>query len=662
MPSFAENLFSETARSLFTGETGFVTPTGAIVTQNVAAVTMAGNSTLTLLGTMNSSFSGGTIDADGARITVVVGDQAYLGNTGGEAIDVVAETRFDLTNRGFIQSSNDAVLISGNGQGNIQNFGTINGVGDGIRFESPNNRFLFITNAGSIFGGSDGIESVGGRMILRNTGLISSDNGRSVVSTDQDDAISNYGRLLGAVETGGGEDIITNFAGGLIDGSLSAGEGNDVVTNYGHISGAIFLGAGDDIFRGTGGTVGIVVEGGTGDDTYVIDDPDMFITEFTGDGVDRIRAAFSFVMSNDLEVRDIENLDLTGTDNLFGVGNALNNFIRGNIGANRLEGRDGNDTLSGGEGIDTLIGGLGNDTYINPTGDTVTELAGEGTDTFQSSVTISISALANIENITLTGLANANATGNSSANRLTGNDGNNTLNGSAGADTMTGGAGNDTYVVDNAGDQTTELSSQGADIILSSVSRTLGVNIENLTLTGSANIDGNGNTSANIINGNSGNNILRGDAQNDVLNGGGGNDILLGGTGRDTLDPGSDAVQDIIRYSAINESSGTTRDLIVGLDLNNEDRIDLTVVVTSIATATGALNAATFNADIAAAVNGPLLANGAVLFDPSSGDLNQAGHDYYIIDANGDGNYSSGLDYVIELLNPTGTLTLDDFT
>ena len=98
-----------------------------------------------------------------------------------------------------------------------------------------------------------------------------------------------------------------------------------------------------------------------------------------------------------------------------------------------------------------------------------------------------------------------NAIGGSGNDTITGNSANNMLSGGAGADTMAGGLGNDTYVVDNVGDVVIENAGEGTDTVLASISYTLGANVENLTLTGSANLNGNGNSLANVIVGNSGN-------------------------------------------------------------------------------------------------------------------------------------------------------------
>ena len=119
---------------------------------------------------------------------------------------------------------------------------------------------------------------------------------------------------------------------------------------------------------------------------------------------------------------------------------------------------------------------------VDSPSDVITESSSEGTDLIQSSVTFTASA--NVENLTLTGSSNINATGNSLNNTLTGNSGNNTLDGGSGDDTMVGGTGDDTYTVDSASDLVTESSSEGTDLIQSSVTFTASANVENLTLTG----------------------------------------------------------------------------------------------------------------------------------------------------------------------------------
>ena len=112
-----------------------------------------------------------------------------------------------------------------------------------------------------------------------------------------------------------------------------------------------------------------------------------------------------------------------------------------------INGLGGNDTLNGGAGADTMIGGAGNDTYVvDNAWDVVTELAGEGIDTVQSSQTFTLGAFAIVENLMLTGSSALTGTGNALGNVLTGNSGANTLTGVAGNDTLDGGAGADTMV------------------------------------------------------------------------------------------------------------------------------------------------------------------------------------------------------------------------
>ena len=82
------------------------------------------------------------------------------------------------------------------------------------------------------------------------------------------------------------------------------------------------------------------------------------------------------------------------------------------------------------------------------------------------------------------------------------------------------------------------LASGGIDTVLASVTHTLTANVENLTLTGSDAINGNGNLLGNLIIGNDANNVLRGNGGNDTLNGGAGDDTLIGDSGADSLDGG----------------------------------------------------------------------------------------------------------------------------
>ena len=148
-------------------------------------------------------------------------------------------------------------------------------------------------------------------------------------------------------------------------------------------------------------------------------------------------------------------------------------------------------------------------------------------------------------------------TGTSEEDTILGLAGNDTLIGGAGNDTMSGGAGNDIYVVDAAGDVVTEAAGEGTDTVQSSVSYSLGANVENLTLTGSGDINATGNTLANTLTGNAGNNVLDGGAGNDILNAGAGDDTLIGGAGNDTMAGGAgndtyvvDAAGDVVTEAA----------------------------------------------------------------------------------------------------------------
>ena len=238
-----------------------------------------------------------------------------------------------------------------------------------------------------------------------------------------------------------------------------------------------------------------------------------------------------------------------------GTGNALANLITGNSAANVLSGLDGNDRLIGYGGNDTLIGGAGDDTYVvEDTNDVLVEARKKGIDLVESSISYVLQN--EFENLTLYGNA-ANGTGNSLSNVITGNGianllsggadgdtlfggaGDDTLDGGRGRDRMVGGSGDDTYITDSSDDAVVESADEGNDLVFGSSSYRLSANLENLTLTGSAAIDGWGTAVGNVITGNGSKNSLYGQGGSDTIYGGSGNDNIDGGADDDTLEGGA---------------------------------------------------------------------------------------------------------------------------
>lgn len=301
-------------------------------------------------------------------------------------------------------------------------------------------------------------------------------------------------------------------------------------------------------------------------------------------------------------------------DDITVIGGDFNDSIFGGSGANHIEGRDGDDGLSGEGGADTLIGGLGadvlnggsdadameggrgNDTYfVDNSGDSVSELAGQGNDTVWSSINFTLAANAEIlrglasvagalalngndEDNTIYGtsltsdtiegrLGNDVIFGLGGVDTLRGQQGQDTLDGGSGGDAMSGGQDNDTYYVDNAADTAVEQANEGTDDqVFSAVNFALGAHVENLTLTGTA-INGVGNGLDNRIIGNSQNNVLNGLGGRDLMRGGLGNDTYyvdnVGDTTNETNGGGgtTDTVYSLVTYTA---AAGIERLTLIG--------------------------------------------------------------------------------------------------
>ncbi len=249
----------------------------------------------------------------------------------------------------------------------------------------------------------------------------------------------------------------------------------------------------------------------------------------------------------------------------------------------------------------------GDDTYfVNAPTDTFTEGVGWGTDTVIASINYVLPA--NVENLTLTGVAQkgwgnglANViTGDGAANDLRGGGGddtiyggggNDSLNGGAGNDTLTGGAGDDTmtggpgvdrFVVDAGSDTITDLGRGGPDIVQVSAGASVRATLAQSWIGGAASSnDGsatifaagfNANVAATmgasgwtISNaGSSTGATLTGSAKPDSIIGGGGNDIIVGGGGGDILTGGGGA--DRFIFTVGTAGGATITDFVPGID------------------------------------------------------------------------------------------------
>ncbi|EGF93281.1 hemolysin-type calcium-binding repeat 2 copies family protein [Asticcacaulis biprosthecium C19] len=378
-------------------------------------------------------------------------------------------------------------------------------------------------------------------------------NGRISVNLGNGNAQNNYT---------GGRDIISQFENAIgtafEDTLMGSSTGN-------RLEG----GAGRDWLYGRGGADTLV--GGTGDDLYfILDDGDVII-EAEGEGDDSLHTESDFDMNL---APFVERASISTNLGIRIVGNDLNNSMIGNNGSDTFFGGagddrlltsgGGNDVMDGGAGDDylagspdwgeaRLTGGLGDDTYnVRSAGDRVYELHGEGTDTLVTLFSYSLFGRA-IEIVIMDGTDDLSITGNSLNNTITGNAGNNWIDGAGGGDKMTGGLGDDTYYVDNIYDNVAELHWQGTDTVFSSVAYSFfGRAAEVLTLTGTGNINGTGNSLANTHTGNSGNNGLDGAGGHDTLTGGDGADtfLFLTASGKDTLTDFSAAQNDTINVNA----------------------------------------------------------------------------------------------------------------
>lgn len=184
---------------------------------------------------------------------------------------------------------------------------------------------------------------------------------------------------------GDGDDILVGFTGtNDMRQTLAPGENDDDFLYGGAGSDLLLGGLGNDYLDGGAGADDM--EGGMGNDTYIVNTVNDVILEQQHEGYDSVVSSASTILSANIEaLRLVEGHAINGT------GNSLGNTLIGN---------NQNNILDGVTGADIMMGGAGNDTYYVDNGaDLAIELAGDGTDTVNSSISHTLED--NLENLVL---------------------------------------------------------------------------------------------------------------------------------------------------------------------------------------------------------------------------------------------------------------------
>jgi len=335
---------------------------------------------------------------DTSNDTYTLGKNAEINTDGESAIEVLEDANNnDIVLKGdaIATNANTVVKVAGSGTHfSIAQSGSIQGASSGIGLLSTGANFSLV-NDGYISGDSYAV-SVTDFSEVDNNGVIVSGQ----VGVAGDDGLDLFnsnsinGEVYGVLANADGT-VIRNVAGaqiisegaaiglsgegtaiirnaGLLKGQqvVSDGDGDTTIINTGKMLGNAQLGAGDDVFNTRNGKFDGVVNGGDGDDLYVISKSNTQIEELPAFGYDTVKSTVSFTLGDNLE-----DLTLLGAKNANATGNEGSNVLRGNRGDNILNGMGGNDYLIGGKGDDTLFGGAGQDMFDfrKGTGDDVVE-------------------------------------------------------------------------------------------------------------------------------------------------------------------------------------------------------------------------------------------------------------------------------------------------
>jgi Ca2+-binding RTX toxin-like protein len=556
---------------------------------NLSAIT-AGNGGFAINGEASGDLSGSSVSAAGdvngdGLADLIVGAKAANGIIGRSYV-VFGKIDASAINLAEVGNGIDGFAINGETEGDFSGVsvaaaGDINGDGladlivgaDGYYAQTGRSYVVFGKSDGSVINLADVSSGIGGFAIngeewqdysgncVAAAGDVNGDGLADLIigawGSDPNGSKSGrsyiiFGSTSGAfadtaVDHMGTEDADTLTDEASADHTLIGGAGNDSITGNGGAD-VIYAGAGDDVILVTADNITQLaasftagnyarLDGGGGIDTLKLDGGDITLdlTAIANQGgaaptsssriesIEKIDLGGSGDNSLILSEKDV--IDMTGF-NLFNDGDGWSGL--GAIVNKHQLVVDGNhgDSVNLADWSFAGIASNGGQSYsVFNTANAAQLLVNNAM--LYASIVDAADLLANSKD-KLSGTADDDLiNGGAGADSLTGNAGNDLLNGGTGADSLKGGAGDDSYIVDDKGDKVTETGNQGTDQVLASISYKLGKNVENLTLTGSDNLNASGNELANQLIGNSGDNILDGGKGVDRYRGGGGNDTYL---------------------------------------------------------------------------------------------------------------------------------------
>ncbi|HEY2068032.1 MAG TPA: calcium-binding protein [Rhizomicrobium sp.] len=439
----------------------------------------------------------------------------------------------------------------------------------------------------------------------------------SLIVTNGTDPIGGSTTINGTHLASG--DTMTISAGGNGEGALTidGGAGDDQVTLGVEGVATVSLGAGNDRIVVAQLAAGDQFDGGVGNDTLVVTTPGDFVldpTQLKSIDIVQLVALHSYDFTlNPAFIQAGHSLTMDGSN--LGAGDTLTFDGSAVTDAHLvLLGGAGDDVLTGGSSFDTMVGGSGNDTFNLGTGGNDTADGDAGDDVFNMGAALTAS------------------------DRLDGGSGNDTVNLAGNYSLALNGA---TF----AGIETLHM----AGGFSYAISINEGTVAAGHTLAVDASDLGAGDVlHFNAIPDTDGYFNITGGAGDDVIAAGGARDVITGGLGADIMKAAA-AGHTQFNYTSVAQSTSTGYDTLTNFIDTAHDTIHLPFIPAALAPVVsgGALSTATFDTDLAAAVNAAAMPVGdAVFFEPTSGTL--AGHTFLIVDANGVAGYQAGADYVID--------------